>query len=290
MSISGWILLDKPEGMSSNKAMCIIRHELKEKTGYVGTLDPFAQGMLPIAIGEARKFIPYVNDSRKEYTFTIKFGEETDTLDLYGKVTQSGGSQPLDSDIISVLDNFRGDIQQIPPMYSAIKINGCRAYKLAVQDQIVTFKPRAVTIYSLEYCGDNKFRCECSRGTYIRSLVRDICHSLNTFGHTAFLRREKISFLKSEYAITMESIQKRVYNGGVSDVLLPIEFALDDIPAVILSDEHIIRLQNGLPRITNLSLDDGQVYKVISKLSRRFCGIVRAYDGGNISPVRMCSL
>lgn len=290
MSISGWILLDKPEGISSNKAMCAIRHKLNEKTGYVGTLDPFAQGMLPIAVGEARKFIPYVNDGRKEYTFIIKFGEETDTLDLYGKVTQSGGKQPSDLDVISVLSNFRGDIQQIPPMYSAIKINGCRAYKLAVQDQIVALKPRAVTIYSLEYCGDNKFRCECSRGTYIRSLVRDICRDLNTLGHTAFLRREKVSFLKSEHAITMESLQKRVYNGRASDVLLPIEFALDDIPAVILSDEHITRLQNGLPRITNLSLNDGQIYKVMSELSRRFCGIIRAYDGVNIFPVRMCSI
>lgn len=287
--MSGWILLDKPEGMSSNRAMCKIRGLLGKKTGYVGTLDPFAQGMLPIAVGEARKFIQYVDDARKEYTFDISFGYETDTLDRCGRITVSNGFVPTDDDILGVLENFVGVIEQIPPIFSAINIHGERAYRLALSGaDSVQMVPRNVEIFSLKYLGKHRFNCVCSKGTYIRSLVRDICHKLGTYGHTKFLRRERISFIDSKYAKSMENIEEEVYNNNVN--MLPIEFALTDISAVTLSDEHVRRLQNGLDRFTNMNFIDNQKYRVFRESDGKFCGIVEAYDGNKIRPLRMCIL
>lgn len=287
--MSGWILLDKPEGMSSNQVMCKVRRLLGKKTGYVGTLDPFAQGMLPIAVGEARKFIQYVNDARKEYTFEIDFGAETDTLDRCGRVTLSEGFTPDDKDIHDVLGGFIGDIEQIPPIFSAINVNGQRAYKLALKDVgSIQMPARNVHIYSLKYLGKNRFNCVCSKGTYIRSLVRDICRKLGTYGHASFLRRERVLFIDSRYAKSVENLAKEVYNNNVD--MLPIEFALTDISAVTLSDEHIVRLQNGLDRFTSMNFIDNQKYRAFRESDGRFCGIVEAYDGNKLRPLRMCSL
>lgn len=274
--------------MSSNRAMCKIRSMLGVKTGYVGTLDPFAQGMLPIAVGEARKFISFVNDDVKQYSFSIKFGEETDTLDRCGRVIKSGGSVPSDAALCDAIKSFVGEIEQIPPVFSAININGQRAYRLALKGaEDVEMPTRRIHIYSLEYLGDHRFSCVCSKGTYIRSLIRDICHSLDTLGYAEYLRREKISFLDCNNAKTMEMIEESVYNLSVEDLLLPIEFALNDISAVILSDEHIRRLQNGLFRITNSNFVNGKMYQVYRESDNRFCGLVEAYEECKLRPVRM---
>lgn len=277
--------------MSSNRAMCKIRSMLGVKTGYVGTLDPFAQGMLPIAVGDARKFISFVNDDVKQYSFSIKFGEETDTLDRCGRVVQSGDNIPSDAALCGAIKSFIGEIEQVPPVFSAININGQRAYRLALKGaEDVEMPTRRVHIYSLEYFGGNRFRCVCSKGTYIRSLIRDICHSLDTLGYAEYLRREKISFLDCNNAKTMEMIEESVYTASVEDLLLPIESALNDISAVILSDEHIRRLQNGLFRITNSNFVNGRMYQVYRESDNRFCGLVEAYEECKLRPVRMINV
>ena len=274
--------------MSSNRAMCKIRSMLGAKTGYVGTLDPFAQGMLPIAVGEARKFISFVNDDVKQYSFSIKFGEETDTLDRCGRVIKGGGSIPSDAVLFDAAKSFIGEIEQIPPVFSAININGQRAYRLAMKGvDDVEMPSRRVHIYSLDYLGERRFSCVCSKGTYIRSLIRDICHSLDTLGYAEYLRREKISFLDCNNAKTMEMIEESVYNLSVEDLLLPIESALDDISAVTLGDEHIRRLQNGLFRITSSNFVNGKVYQVYRESDNRFCGLVEAYEDCKLRPIRM---
>ena len=250
MSVNGWLLLDKPDGMSSNRAMCLVRTMLRTKTGYIGTLDPFAQGALPIAVGEARKFIQYVNDSEKEYVFRICFGVETDTLDCCGTVLNTSSVLPTDDDIKSILPDFVGSIRQEPPIFSAISVNGVRAYRLARRGNIdVELPSRVVEIKKLEYDG-KFFRCVCGKGTYIRSLVRDICHKLGVLGHVSYLRRERICFLDSKHLTTVENIEKKLYNNEIN--VLPVECALDDILAVTLSDDHVIRLQNGLPRTLDM--------------------------------------
>lgn len=286
MSASGWILLDKPEGTSSNKAMCKIRSLLRAKTGYVGTLDPFAQGMLPIAVGDARKFIQYVDDSEKEYTFKITFGAETDTLDRCGIVLNTSIDIPDYSDIIDVLPTFVGTIKQKPPAFSAISINGVRAYRIARNSGTsIELPDRTIEVKELEYDGLS-FRCVCSRGTYIRSLARDICKALGVFGHVSYLRRERVGFLDSTYSRSIENIEKNVYNGTID--LLPTECALDDILAVTLGDDHVVRLQNGLSRTLDTSFVVGSLYRVFRRSDNVFCGLVRAYDSNKISPVRMC--
>lgn len=284
----GWILLDKPEGMSSNAAMCRIRKLLGVKTGYVGTLDPFAQGMLPIAVGEATKFIQYVNDSVKIYTFKVKFGEETDTLDPKGRIIKEGGHRPTDDEIIKILPKFVGKIEQVPPIYSAINIDGERAYRLALKNPLLEVPKRTVDIYDLIYLGDCNFRCICGRGTYIRSIARDMSAALGTHGYALYLRREQVSFLHPKLALTIDKVEEFVYNGTIEEFILPIDAALTDISAVSLDDENILRLTNGLDRFLPEALEDNKIFRVYDKERRRFCGLVESYhDGFRIRPLRM---
>lgn len=284
----GWILLDKPEGMSSNAAMCRIRKLLGVKTGYIGTLDPFAQGMLPIAVGRATKFIQYVNDAVKVYTFKVKFGEETDTLDPNGRIIKRCWYQPTDDEIVKILPQFVGTIEQAPPIYSAIHIDGERAYKLVKKNPWVTVPNRYVNVYNLIYLGNHTFRCICGRGTYIRSIARDMSAALGTCGYAAYLRREQVSFLHPKHALTIDKVEELVYNGAIEDLILPIDAALTDISAVSLDDEDILRLTNGLVRFLPEAWEDKKIFRVYDKELRRFCGLVESYyDGWRIKPLRM---
>ena len=204
-SYHGWLILDKPEGMSSGQAVGRLKRIYQgAKVGHGGTLDPFACGVLPIALGEATKTTAYVMAHEKGYVFDLLFGTETDTLDLTGKVVHKGGRLPTEEEIQEVLSTFKGRILQKPPSFSAIKVSGQRAYALSRQNQPPDLPPRPVEIFSLRCLGEKgkgcwRFELFCGKGTYVRSLGRDIAHALGTYGHLSFLRRTKVgNFLEKD--------------------------------------------------------------------------------------------
>jgi len=201
MALSGWIILDKPVGVGSTQAVGAVKRalreagELKTKVGHGGTLDPLASGVLPIALGEATKLAGRMLDATKVYDFTIRFGEETNSLDLEGEVIATSDLRPSRSEIEAVLPRFTGPIEQIPPAFSALKVDGQRAYDLARAGKTVDLKSRQVTIHALSIVAaaadELTLSTTVSKGTYIRSLARDIAHALNSVGHVTMLRRIK---------------------------------------------------------------------------------------------------
>ncbi len=250
-NINGWLIIDKPKGMGSTDVVNITRRLFDaNKNGHAGTLDPFATGVLPIAFGEATKLIPYVMDGSKEYEFTLKFGSATTTDDIEGQITQSGSKIPSIDEILAVLPSFIGQIEQTPPAYSAIKIDGKRAYDLARKGIDFDVPTRRIQIDSLDFLAQQsedsfQFKVKCSKGTYVRSLGRDIALKLNTFGHLTALRRTKCSnFLLSD-TILLENLKNMVYEDRRQDSLLPIETALRDIAALAVSAEDAAKLKLG---------------------------------------------
>ncbi|MDR1334433.1 MAG: tRNA pseudouridine(55) synthase TruB, partial [Holosporaceae bacterium] len=214
-NLSGWLCLDKPEGMSSNSAMIKTRKILGTvKTGYLGTLDPFATGVLPIAIGEARKFIQFIEESEKTYIFTITFGIITDTLDKSGKIIETCSCIPTKNEILATIPHFIGTIEQIPPIFSAIKINGKRACDRVRSGEQVEIKSRTIKIFDLRLLqtdlekNEATFTVTCSKGTYIRSLARDFAKKLGSLAHVKDLRRTKSGFFSINNAIPLEKLQK----------------------------------------------------------------------------------
>lgn len=250
-NINGWLIIDKPQGMGSTDVVNLTRRLFDaNKNGHAGTLDPFATGVLPIAFGEATKLIPYVMDGTKEYEFTLKFGSDTTTDDIEGDVVHQGGRIPSRDEILSVLPSFVGHIEQTPPAYSAIKIGGERAYTLARQGVDFEVPTRRVQIDLLEFLeqksGDSFcFRVKCSKGTYVRSLGRDIALNLNTFGHLTSLRRTKCSIFSISDTILLENLKNMVYEGNEQDSLWPVETALRDIAALAVSAEDAAKLRLG---------------------------------------------
>lgn len=248
--INGWIIINKPGGMTSTKVVSIVRRLLSPlKIGHAGTLDPLATGVLPLALGEATKTINYMMDAEKAYDFTVKFGEETDSSDSEGKVVFVSDKMPEEQQIIDVLPEFLGKIEQVPPIYSAIKINGRRAYELAREGQEFDITPREVTIYDLQLKGlsanSADFSVKCSKGTYVRSLARDIARKLGSRGHVTVLKRTKVGKFSLEDTILLESLEKSVYKDASNGFLLPIEAVLDDIPVLALGSEDADKLRQG---------------------------------------------
>lgn len=249
--IDGWLIIDKQKGMTSTEVVNQTRHLFDaNKNGHTGTLDPFATGVLPIAFGEATKLIPYVTDGQKEYEFTLKFGTSTSTDDIEGDIVCSNGRIPEKSEILNILPDFIGHIEQTPPAFSAIKISGKRAYDLARAGQEPVMPTRHVDIYSLVFLAQKSadsfsFKVSCSKGTYIRALGRDIALKLNTFGHLTDLRRTKCSFFSISDTILLENLKNIVYEQGRQDVLLPIETVLRDIAALAVSAEDAAKLRHG---------------------------------------------
>ena len=201
--ISGWVILDKPVGMGSTPCVGKLRWLYKAaKAGHAGTLDPLASGMLPIALGEATRTVPYVMDGEKTYRFTVSWGSATNTDDLEGEVTETSDKRPNEQAVLDILDNYTGEIQQIPPKFSAVKINGERAYKLARDGEEVEIAARTVSIHELnlvEHTGDTStFEVLCGKGTYVRSLARDMGRELGCFGHISVLRRTTVGPFSEE--------------------------------------------------------------------------------------------
>lgn len=272
--ISGWVVLDKPVGMGSTEAVSKIKWLFQaEKAGHAGTLDPLASGMLPIALGEATKTVPYVQDGAKIYLFTVAWGEERSTDDLEGPVTQNSDQRPAEADVRALLPNYTGVIMQTPPQFSAIKIAGERAYDLARDGATVDIPAREIEIGRLdviEHNGDRTlFEVECGKGTYVRSLARDMGRDLGCFGHIAELRRVEVEPFTPEDFVTVAELeaarfgeQREADGDGDADVVdAPIDFgaidallvdtaaALDCLPQIAISDDAATKIRLGNPVI-----------------------------------------
>jgi tRNA pseudouridine55 synthase len=254
--VHGWVVLDKPIGMTSTQAVAIVKRLFQAKrAGHAGTLDPLASGGLPIAMGEATKTVPFVMDGRKRYRFTVCWGEERDTDDTEGKVTRSSDLRPSAEAIRELLPQFTGQIEQTPPQYSAIKIQGERAYDLARDGETVELKPRPVEIFELsliEQEDDSRwvFEAECGKGTYVRALARDIGRLLGCYGHICALRRTLVGPFGEADMIPLEQLEALCDRaasgeGSLADALLPVETALDDIPALAVTRADAARLHRG---------------------------------------------
>ena len=265
----GWIILDKPIGLGSTQAVSAVKRNLREagfgkiKVGHGGTLDPLATGVLPIALGEATKLCGRMLDASKTYDFTISFGAETSGLDAEGEVIATSEHRPTLGDIERVLSQFTGQIKQIPPTYSAIKIDGKRAYERARAGEEVEMKARMVTILSLSVgdVGDGPLHeitlsADVSKGTYIRSLARDIAHAVGTVGHVSMLRRTRAGPFTLESAISLDKLNAFGQGAAQEDIILPIEAGLVDIPALDLSPEQARAVQQGRV-LTGIAMKDG---------------------------------
>jgi tRNA pseudouridine55 synthase len=254
--IHGWIVLDKPIGMTSTQAVAVVKRLFQAKrAGHAGTLDPLASGGLPIALGEATKTVPFVMDGRKRYLFTVRWGEERDTDDTEGQVVKTSEIRPTPETIRGLLPQFTGLIEQTPPRYSAIKVQGERAYDLARDGEVVELAPRPVEIHKLVLMEqkDNDhsiFEAECGKGTYVRALARDIGRILGCFGHICALRRTVVGPFGETDMIPLEELEglcNRAASGegSLADALLPVETALDDIPALAVTRADAARLHRG---------------------------------------------
>jgi tRNA pseudouridine55 synthase len=253
--INGWIVLDKPVGLGSTQAVSAVKRALREagepkqRVGHGGTLDPLASGVLPIAIGEATKVSGRMLDASKSYEFTVRFGEETDTLDLEGKVVATSDIRPDREQIERVICVFTGAIEQVPPAYSALKIEGKAAYARARAGEEVELKPRKITIFELllrDATTDSAtFHARVSKGTYIRSLARDIAKALNTVGHVTMLRRTRAGPFGLEKAISLDFLSEAAKARRLIGAVLPLEAALDDIPALPITPDQAQLLRFG---------------------------------------------
>jgi tRNA pseudouridine55 synthase len=254
--VHGWAVLDKPVGMTSTHAVAVVKRLFSAKrAGHAGTLDPLASGSLPIALGEATKTVPFVMDGRKVYLFTVRWGEERDTDDAEGRVVETSAERPVEEAIRALLPGFTGTIEQVPPRYSAIKIEGERAYDLARDGETVELASRPVDIHRLSLISvpdpDHAlFEAECGKGTYVRSLARDMGRVLGCRGHVSALRRVSVGPFTEKTMISLEQLEALCHRaaigeGNLADALLPVETALDDIPALAVTQADAARLQRG---------------------------------------------
>ena len=256
--MNGWLVIDKPLGTGSTQAVGAVKRALrtggygKAKVGHGGTLDPLASGVLPIALGEATKLAGRMLDSDKSYDFTISFGSETDTLDAEGVVIATSDARPTAAELIAVLPRFTGPIAQVPPAYSALKVDGARAYDLARAGEEVTLASRNVTVHALTphphadvVLDEITLTAAVSKGTYIRSLARDIAQALGTVGHVTYLRRTKAGPFDLSQAISLDKLAEIAMAHALEHSLLPLRAALDDIPALSLSPDQAGALRQG---------------------------------------------
>jgi tRNA pseudouridine55 synthase len=300
--VSGWVCLDKPFGLGSTPAVGKVRWLYHaQKAGHAGTLDPLASGILPIALGEATKTVSFMVDADKTYRFTIAWGISTNTLDGEGAVTASSDVRPAREAVDAALDAFIGDISQVPPAFSAIKVDGERAYALARAGEVVELAARTVTVHTLaivEVPDADHITLEmaCGKGTYVRSLARDLAASLGAEGHVSYLRRTRVGPFTEANAIGLEKLEDLVHRGAGQEALLPVETALDDIPVLAMTDEDAFRLSQGrgvvlLPRQvedfrSKLSGDDRTVLATHKGQAAAICEM----RAGQIRPIRVFNL
>ena len=327
----GWIIIDKPLGLGSTQGVSAVKRALRQggygkaKVGHGGTLDPLATGVLPIAVGEATKLAGRMLDSDKAYAFTIRFGEQTDTLDAEGAVIATSPVQPTMAEVEAVLPRFTGPISQVPPAYSALKVDGERAYDLARAGAEVVLKSRDVTIYSLSFPARGEGTAQpvegglpqavssadallhhpldgppplggedmqevtlvahVSKGTYIRSLARDIALALGTVGHVTMLRRLKAGPFDLSHAISLDNLHDAAMARDLEHLLLPLRAGLDDIPALALEPDQAGALRQGRV-LAGIAADDGSAFALLGDVPVALVevedGFVRVVRGFNL--------
>ncbi|MGR4862567.1 tRNA pseudouridine(55) synthase TruB [Caulobacter sp. LARHSG274] len=301
-AVSGWICLDKPYDLTSTSAVSRVRRAFNaQKAGHAGTLDPLATGVLPLALGEATKTVPFLMDADKAYRFTILWGRNTTTLDREGETTDSSDVRPAREQVEAALAPFIGEIDQVPPNYSAIKVDGERAYDLAREGVEFELKTRKVTIHDLRVVevpdADRVvLEMECGKGTYVRAVVRDLAAALGACGHVDQLRRTRVGRFGEDSAIGLETLENLSYEARLSEALLPVETALDDIPALAVTDEDAFRLAQGraivlLPRQVErlkaeLTPGDRTVSAMVGERLVALCEM----RAGKLNPVRVFQL
>ncbi|GAA0736914.1 tRNA pseudouridine(55) synthase TruB [Sphingomonas japonica] len=293
----GWIILDKPLGLGSTQGVSAVKRALRQggypkvKVGHGGTLDPLATGVLPIALGEATKLAGRMLDASKVYEFTIGFGTQTDTLDAEGTAIATSDVRPTLADVEAVLPRFTGPIEQMPPAYSALKVDGERAYDLARAGAEVVLATRAVTVFSLVHSSGAEEQVDkvtltahVSKGTYIRSLARDIALALGTVGSVTMLRRTRAGPFGLDHAISLDKLNQSATARALEDILLPLRAGLDDIPALSLSPDQAGLLRQGRVLI-GIAADDGRYFAIaddvpvaLVEVSGRQVRVVRGFN------------
>jgi tRNA pseudouridine55 synthase len=298
--VHGWVILDKPVGMTSTQAVGAIKRLFQcKRAGHAGTLDPLASGCLPIALGEATKTVPFVMDGRKVYRFTVRWGEERDTDDADGRVVATSDVRPQRSAIEALVPQYTGTIMQTPPRYSAIKVDGERAYDLARDGEAVDLAARPVEIHRLAVVNipdadHAEFEAECGKGTYVRAMARDMGRALGCYGHIAALRRTAVGPFGENDLISLEWLTDLCHRAAageasLADAILPVETALDDIPALAVSRADAARLQRGqavLLRGRDAPIFRGTAYVTASG---RLLALAEV-DRGEIVPKRVFNL
>jgi tRNA pseudouridine55 synthase len=298
--VHGWVVLDKPVGMTSTYAVSRIKRLFSAKrAGHAGTLDPLASGCLPIALGEATKTVSFVMDGRKSYRFTVRWGEERDTDDADGRVVATSESRPQPEAIRAALPQFTGTIEQAPPRFSAIKVEGERAYDIARDGEEFELKARQVTVYRLTLvetadADHSVFEAECGKGTYVRALARDLGRLLGCLGHVCALRRTAVGPFAAKDMIGLEQLEALCHRAAagetdLADALLPVSTALDDIPALAVSRADAGRLQRG--QAVLMRGRDAPVVRGMVQVTASGCLIALAeIDRGEVVPKRVFNL
>lgn len=296
--IHGWLILDKPTGMTSNRALGIAKRLLNaQKAGHAGTLDPLATGVLPIAFGEATKTVSYAVDGSKSYRFAVRWGAETTTDDLEGDVVKTTGKTPTPAEIEAVLPSFVGEIEQVPPKFSAIKVNGERAYDLARDGEDVQLKARTVSIQSLEIADctgadQTVFETDCGKGTYVRALARDMGRALGCLGHIVELRRTRVADFTEDSAIGLADFEDTVSDQQAEEkagVLQPVSIALADLPDFKVTPNDAASLARGqsvIMRGRDAPIASGEGY---ATCGGKVVALVEA-DRGSLKPFRVFNL
>jgi tRNA pseudouridine55 synthase len=297
--IDGWLIVDKPSGIGSTDVVNIVKRLFQaQKCGHGGTLDPLATGLLPIAFGAATKTVPYVMDGTKSYRFTLRFGDLRDTDDADGQTIGTSDHRPTDAEIEAALPAFRGDIMQVPPIYSAIKLAGERAYDLAREGQVVELAPRPARVDRFELierpdADTAVFLVESGKGVYMRSLARDLAKACGTVGHIAVLRRMRVGPFHEPHSIPLDKLRGAGDTPPPSpDLLLPVATALADIPALALTEAEAARLGFGqaislvelMGRIPDAANPDGGLVRAMA--GERFIGLCRL-ESGQMVPERL---
>jgi len=286
--MNGWIVLDKPKGLSSAAGVAKVRNLFdRVKAGHGGTLDPLATGVLPIALGEATKVMGYILNSNKAYRATVAWGESRDTDDAEGAVTATSAHRPDRAAILAALPRFTGRLIQQPPAYSALKVGGRRAYAAARAGEPVALKPREIEVFALELVENSEnhavFDVSCGKGTYVRALARDLALALGTVGHLGDLRRTQAGPFVESQAISLATLEDLSHSARLAEALLPLETALDDIPALALDGATAARLRHGQTVSVSTGLKDGIVFVTSDNVPMAMAQL----SDGTLKPVRV---
>ncbi len=288
--ISGWLVVDKPAGPTSTAVVNKVRWALNaRKAGHAGTLDPAATGVLAVALGEATKTVPFVTEALKAYTFTVRFGAATNTDDAEGEVTETSGSRPTDDEIKDALNAFVGDIMQVPPAFSAVKIDGERAYKMARDGEDVELAARPLWVEELLLIDRPDpdtavLEMTCGKGGYVRAIARDLGQALGCLGHVQSLRRTWSGPFRAEEGITMDQIEALAQDPALDERLLPLELGLSDLPELRAPAESVARLRNGNPAPVIGTAEFGETCWASHEGSAVAVG---TWQGGQLHPSRV---